>query len=95
MQNPLKMWRSSNIWEFHYKQNSMHEGIKARLKPGNACCQLFWNHLPSHLILKNIRIRTHRIMLHCCITTMNAVRILNNYQQTQVSMKKALRGCNL
>jgi len=26
---------------------------------------------------------------------MNAVCILNNYQQTQVSMKKALRGCNL
>jgi hypothetical protein len=42
-------------------QNSIHEGIKSRLKSGNACCHLGQN-LSYSLLSKSVKIKIHRII---------------------------------
>ena len=44
-------------------QNSIQEGIKSRLKSGNACCYSVQNLLSSCLLSKNIRSKIHRTVI--------------------------------
>jgi hypothetical protein len=44
-------------------QNVIYEGIKSRLKSGNACCHSVQNFLSSSLLSKNIKIKIYRIII--------------------------------
>jgi hypothetical protein len=44
-------------------QISIHEEVRSRLKSGNSCYHLVKNLLPSSLLLKNIKIKTHTIII--------------------------------
>jgi hypothetical protein len=44
-------------------QNSNHEEIKSRLKPGNACCHSVQNLLSSSLLSKSVKIKIYRIII--------------------------------
>jgi len=54
------------VEEFKYlvttltNQNSIQEGIKSRLKSGNACCHSLQNLLSSSLLSKNLKIKIYR-----------------------------------
>ena len=47
-------------------QNSIQEGIKSRLKSGNACYHSVQNILSSSLLSKNIRFRYTGLLFCCC-----------------------------
>ena len=54
-------------------KNSIHEEIRSRLKPGNACYHLAQNILSSSLLSKNIKIKIYRttilpVVLYGCET---------------------------
>jgi hypothetical protein len=54
-------------------QNSINEGIKSRLRSGNACCHSVQNLLSSSLLSKNIKTKIHRtkilpVVLYGCET---------------------------
>jgi len=44
-------------------QNSIQEGIKSRLKSGNACYHSVQNILPSSLLSKNFKIKMYRTII--------------------------------
>jgi len=44
-------------------QISIHEEVKSKLILGNSCYHLVKNFLPSRLLLKNIKIKTHTIII--------------------------------
>jgi hypothetical protein len=44
-------------------QNSIHEEIKSRLKPGNACYNSVQNLLSSSLLSKNVKIKIYRTII--------------------------------
>jgi hypothetical protein len=44
-------------------QNSIHEEIKSRLKPGNACCHSVQNLLSSSLLSKSVKIKIYRAII--------------------------------
>jgi hypothetical protein len=44
-------------------QNNIHDEIKSRLNSGNACYHSVQNLLPSHLILKQVKITIYKIVI--------------------------------
>jgi len=44
-------------------QNSIQEGIKSRMKSGNACSHLAQNLVSSSLLSKNLKITIHRTII--------------------------------
>jgi len=44
-------------------QNSIQEGIRSRLKSGNACCHLVQYHFSSSLLSKNLKINIYRSII--------------------------------
>jgi hypothetical protein len=55
-----------NVVQFKYlgtaltNQNLIHEEIKRRLNSNNACYHSVQNHLSSHLLSKNVKIRIYK-----------------------------------
>ena len=69
----LKGWKSSNVWEQRWHQNSIQEEIKSRLKLGNACYYSVLNLLSSSLLSKTLKIKIYRniivpVVLYGCET---------------------------
>jgi hypothetical protein len=58
-----------NVAQFKYfgttvtNQNLILEEIKRRLKLGNACCHSVLNLLSSHLLPKNVKIKTYKTVI--------------------------------
>jgi hypothetical protein len=59
----LKGWKSQIFGKTLTDQNSIQEGIKSRLKSGNACYHSVQNILSSSLLSKNIKIKIHRTII--------------------------------
>jgi hypothetical protein len=60
-------------------QNDIHDEIKSILNSGNACYHFVQNILSSHLISKNLKIKTHKtvtlpVVLYGCETWSLALR---------------------
>jgi len=76
------------------KQNSIQEGIKSRLKSGNACCHSVQNLLSSMLLYKNLKIKIYRtiilpVVLYGCETWSLTLREEN---RLRVFVNRVLRG---
>ena len=68
--NSLKCVEEFKYWETTY-QNFIQEGIKNRLKSGNACCNLVRNILSSGLLSKSLMIKI--------FSTIIMLAVLNGY----------------
>jgi hypothetical protein len=44
-------------------QNCMHEEIKKRVNLGNACCYSVQSVLSSHLLYRNVKVKTYRTII--------------------------------
>ena len=77
---PLKVWKSSNIWEQTLtNKNSVQEEIKSRLKLENACYYSVQKLLSSSLLTTNLKIKIYRtiilpVVLYGCETWSLTVR---------------------
>jgi hypothetical protein len=64
-------------------QNSIHEEIKIRLKPGHSCYHSVQNLLSSSLLSQTVKIKTHRtiillVVLYGCETWSLTLRVFEN-----------------
>ena len=61
--DPLKWWKSSNIWEQPYQIKILFRKKLRADKSGNACYHLVQNLLSSRLLSKNLKIKIHRTII--------------------------------
>jgi len=90
--NPLKMWRSSNIWKGSKEKNDIHWDVKKVLNSANACYYSVQKLMSPHHLSQNVKIKIQIYFIRWIIRVLNVVSRPKKTTGVRVFQNKVLRS---